>query len=332
MPASISRRITFGLGLLAVFFHAPVGAQEPRVFVGATTKMAAPGEAGQVAATQETLQATEAAVAGELIKALDIEYVDRVSMDALFAELQLSAASAFDATTGAARGLLGRIDFLVVIEAAAPTTVRLRTIDVESGAVKAMGLCEATPGWFSGSTFDFSACLAPFAEQTVAVARQRLDTKKIEAKRAAEEAQARAERRADEERRRAEEEAAAAQARERELAADEQRRIDAEQQAETQRRAEAERRATLQARVDQLRPEYERALNKLSEEIRFWNEMDRMMEGTGQTFRPEIEVARSSATAKIDECAYYFDAVQPDRLRTCIGQLQSIATKLESLH
>lgn len=81
-----------------------------------------------------------------------------------------------------------------------------------------------------------------------------------------------------------------------------------------------------------MRPEYEQALNEVSAEIRFWNEMERMMEGTGQTFRPEIEVARSSATAKIDECAYYFDAVQPDRLRTCIGQLQSIATKLGSLH
>ena len=60
--------------------------------------------------------------------------------------------------------------------------------------------------------------------------------------------------------------------------------------------------------------------------------MEAMMAATGERFRPEIEVARSNAAAKIDECGFYFDHTQPGKLQACITQLEQAATRLKSFH
>ena len=81
-------------------------------------------------------------MAQEFVNTGDIDYLDRMNTDALFRELHLSQSAAFNASSGALKGLLGRLDFLVVIDSAEPTTARVRLIDVESGAVRALETCK----------------------------------------------------------------------------------------------------------------------------------------------------------------------------------------------
>jgi hypothetical protein len=277
-----------------------LNAQEPRVSLGAVTKLAAQVESEQARETLEFLSMTEAHAAAAFIKATDIEYMDRGSMDSLLADLRLSSSSAFDTSTGPAPGLLGRLDFLVVVEAALPTSVRLRTIDLESGAVKAMSICEAEAGWFGGSSVDYSECLSPFVTQTLSVARQRLATKKLEA----------------------EQEAAATRAREEERLESERRRQEAEERAEQQRQEGRRQRAARQREINQIRPEYE--------EIMFWDEMTQMLAESGNTFRPEIAETLATARSKRRECTNHFNDLRSSELRSCVVELNREVDALES--
>ena len=216
-------------------------AEDARVSLGAVTKLSAQVETEQTRETLDLLSLTEAHTAAAFIKATDIGYLDRGSMDALLAELRLSSSGAFDSSSGPARGLLGRLDFLVVIEAALPTSIRLRAIDVKSGAVTSTGICETQTGWLGGRSVDYAECVSPFVDQTLSVARQRLATKKLEAERAAAATLAR-----EEERLEAESAANRAQAEAR-LDAERRMREDKEN-ADRQRREEMRQRAARQLR------------------------------------------------------------------------------------
>ena len=250
------------------------------------------------------------------------------------AELRLSSSGAFDSSSGPARGLLGRLDFLVVIEAALPTSIRLRAIDVKSGAVKSTGICETQTGWLGGRSVDYAECVSPFVDQTLSVARQRLATKKLEAERAAAAALAR-----EEERLEAESAANRAQAearldaerrmREDKENADRQRREEMRQRAarqaeiDRQRREEMRQRAARQAEIDRMRLDYESAISRATKEIIFWDDMTKMLAEAGNTFRPEISVTLENAKSKRRSCNRYFDDHQPTRLRTCLAELNS---------
>ena len=291
-------------------------AEDARVSLGAVTKLSAQIETEQTRETLDLLSLTEAHTAAAFIKATDIGYLDRGSMDALLAELRLSSSGAFDSSSGPARGLLGRLDFLVVIEAALPTSIRLRAIDVKSGAVKSTGICETQTGWLGGRSVDYAECVSPFVDQTLSVARQRLATKKIEAERAAAAALAR-----EEERLEAESAANRAQAEAR-LDAERRMREDKEN-ADRQRREEMRQRAARQAEIDRMRLDYESAISRATKEIIFWDDMTKMLAEAGNTFRPEISVTLENAKSKRRSCNRYFDDHQPTRLRTCLAELNS---------
>ena len=291
-------------------------AEDARVSLGAVTKLSAQVETEQTRETLDLLSLTEAHTAAAFIKATDIGYLDRGSMDALLAELRLSSSGAFDSSSGPARGLLGRLDFLVVIEAALPTSIRLRAIDVKSGAVKSTGICETQTGWLGGRSVDYAECVSPFVDQTLSVARQRLATKKLEAERAAAAALAR-----EEERLEAESAANRAQAEAR-LDAERRMREDKEN-ADRQRREEMRQRAARQAEIDRMRLDYESAISRATKEIIFWDDMTKMLAEAGNTFRPEISVTLENAKSKRRSCNRYFDDHQPTRLRTCLAELNS---------
>ena len=291
-------------------------AEDARVSLGAVTKLSAQIETEQTRETLDLLSLTEAHTAAAFIKATDIGYLDRGSMDALLAELRLSSSGAFDSSSGPARGLLGRLDFLVVIEAALPTSIRLRAIDVKSGAVKSTGICETQTGWLGGRSVDYAECVSPFVDQTLSVARQRLATKKLEAERAAAAALAR-----EEERLEAESAANRAQA---EAGLDAERRMrEDKENADRQRREEMRQRAARQAEIDRMRLDYESAISRATKEIIFWDDMTKMLAEAGNTFRPEISVTLENAKSKRRSCNRYFDDHQPTRLRTCLAELNS---------
>jgi hypothetical protein len=113
-----------GLGMLITMWSQSVEAEQPKVSIGAIIRLPAQIEAEQARETQALLSTTEARAAEAFIQATDIEYLDRVSMDSLVGELQLSCTSLFNSSTGPASGLLGRLDFLVIVESTVPTSIQ----------------------------------------------------------------------------------------------------------------------------------------------------------------------------------------------------------------
>jgi hypothetical protein len=140
------RRNSFVAGTL--FLAAGLfGQAQNRVNVGAVTKdTGAPASPSELRDTQLFLSTLETQVAAECIKFDDLDYMDRSSVDQVFQELKLSSDAAFDPSSGALRGLLGRLDFLIVIDASSPRIARLRALDIQTGAVRAIAVCRQTRG------------------------------------------------------------------------------------------------------------------------------------------------------------------------------------------
>lgn len=71
----------------------------------------------------------------------NVTYQDRTATAELLREVHMSSGRDFDPTSGALRGLMGRLDYLVVIDAIDPSTAKMRLIDVETGSVKGVETC-----------------------------------------------------------------------------------------------------------------------------------------------------------------------------------------------
>jgi hypothetical protein len=204
---------------------------EPRVSVGAVTKYSGAPSSSDRQRCQDFLDLLETQLAGEFVKSPEIDYLDRSSLDDVFQELHLGSDIAFDPSSGALRGLLGRLDFLIVAAASSPSSARVRVLDVETGRVKAVAICQPRTSILGGLSAAAPECIASIVSQTssavktrLALKRQRL-MKAAAAKRAAEEQRTklaqqereeerkRAQREKEEETRRAQEEQTAAQQR-----------------------------------------------------------------------------------------------------------------------
>ena len=116
---------------------AVAGAQQSVVSVGAITKytgvLTSREDVKDLKEINGFLNSLESQLAGEFVKYPDVEYLDRTNTEDIFEELHLSSKSAFDPSSGALRGLMGRLDFLAVIDSSEPMSARLRLIDVQSG-------------------------------------------------------------------------------------------------------------------------------------------------------------------------------------------------------
>lgn len=163
--------IKFSAALILVGWCLITQAEDGNISVGAVTKysgiLAGQEDVKGLKDLNEFLNVLESQVAREFVNHGDIDYLDRMNTEEVFQELHLSSNSAFNTSSGALKGLLGRLDFLVVIDSAEPATARIRLIDVETGAVKALETCKRKTSLF-GFTQDGSAdCVAPFVSRTV---------------------------------------------------------------------------------------------------------------------------------------------------------------------
>jgi len=84
----------------------------------------------------------ESDLAGKLSSLHGVSYQDRTATAELLHEVHMTTGRDFDQTTGALRGLMGKLDFLVVIDAVDARTARMKLIDVETGSVKGVANCQ----------------------------------------------------------------------------------------------------------------------------------------------------------------------------------------------
>jgi hypothetical protein len=85
----------------------------------------------------------ESDLAGKVAEMRGVAYQDRTATAELLNEVHMSSGRDFDSYTGALRGLMGRLDFLIVIDAINPSAARMRLIDVQSGSVKGVESCSS---------------------------------------------------------------------------------------------------------------------------------------------------------------------------------------------
>jgi hypothetical protein len=280
-----------------------------------TGSVASPGDAKE---SHEFLAALESQLAAEALKYSDITYLDRANIDQIFHEIHLSSSSQFDPTTGSLAGLLGRLDELVVIDSSGPNDARLRLIEVETGAVRAVGNCKRPTSFFGSSSDAVAACIQPFALQASLVARKRLSVKQDRLNRRAEAQREQDQQRASEAKQAAEQQAAY------------------NRQAQRQREAEAEEarqeqqaRAQAEVETNAIRPSLDSALARLSSENSFWRDLGQQLSNSGRSLRPEIRSSLDGANKEAAVCNSLVQRVLANQLQDCVAELTHRLDHLE---
>ena len=136
--------------------------------VGAITRDAGlyvgPSDLASMRGVNRYLVLLESDLASKVSSMRNVTYQDRTATAELLHEVHMSSGRDFDPTSGALRGLMGRLDFLVVIDAVDQSTAKMRLIDVESGSVKGVETC-------SKRVSDNSACIIAMQHRIEAAAR-----------------------------------------------------------------------------------------------------------------------------------------------------------------
>lgn len=154
---------------LAVAQNVPILIVHP-LAVGAITRdtglYTGPGDMGTMKGVNRYLVLLESDLASKVSSMHNVTYQDRTATAELLHEVHMSSGRDFDPTSGALRGLMGRLDFLIVIDAIDPSTAKMRLIDVETGSIKGIETC-------SKRTSDNSACIVAMQHRIEAAARDR---------------------------------------------------------------------------------------------------------------------------------------------------------------
>lgn len=310
--------------LLCLSLCAISGAQEVTVSVGAITKYSGIATNEQdvkdIKSINEFLNTLESQLAKEFVNNTEVQYLDRMNTDAIFRELHLSSNTNFDASSGALRGLLGRLDFLIVIDSAKPSTARIRLLDVQSGAVKAIESCTEQSWIMSLASKGPPDCVVPFVKHSIGAMHAKKTSKEEQARqRAAAEVAA-------------QKQAALEQQRERERAA-EQAKVLANATLEARKVAERETAAEAQIteRLTSMRPDLDDAISRLSTQNDFWRDLSRQLANAGQSLRPSISSFLKTANLDADRCSQLYNARDPDELHGCITKLDGDLEKLDKL-
>jgi len=270
----------------------------------------------------------ETQLAASLVGAKDVDYLDRSNLDALLREVHLSSNSVFDQSSGALRGLLGRLDFLIVIEASTATTARVRVVNVETGAVKGIAICEVPTNFFGLPSKATPDCVPRVLEQTVAAAKAQSAVKQNRLAKAA------AERQAEEQAKAERGKKAASQQQEADRKRAGQERAAKEQKAENdRRRAEAEdadrkQQAEIERQLDVLRPRYDDATARISAESARWEGVRRSLASSGLGLRSDVESTLSNARRTADRCSGLLSSRNPEQLSNCLNRLDNILYQL----
>jgi flagellar biosynthesis GTPase FlhF len=309
---------------------------ELKVSVGAVTKYSGSYSSSERQRCQDFLDILETQLAAEFVKLPELDYVDRSSLDEVFHELHLSSDIAFDTSSGALRGLLSRLDLLIVAVASSPSSARVRVLDVETGAVKGVAICQPRTSIFGGLSATAPECIATIISQTSSAAKARLTLKRqrlmkaAAAERAAEEQRTMLAQKEKEEERAAEEQRIklAQKEKEEERERAQQALIAAQEQAKEEAAAQ-QRQAEIEQQISAARPKYEDAITRLSGETAFWNQIAEELRRQGGSLRPEIRSALESAHMTADRCGESFKVGKPDVLNTCIGELNRKLDQME---
>src|SRR5580704_13828387 len=155
-------------------------AQEPQhlsVNIGTVTRYSGSLPQSEAHDCQDFLANLELQMAAEFAKNSGVQYLDRGNLNQIFHEVHLSSGSLFDSSSGALRGLLGRLDYLIVAEASSPKAARVRVLDVETGAVKVATMCQPHTTIFGSVSTTPPDCISTIVGQVASLARVRLGVK-----------------------------------------------------------------------------------------------------------------------------------------------------------
>lgn len=313
--------------ILAASMTLSLGAQDT-VNVGAVLKYTGlPSNSTELKNTNLYLQALEPQTASETIKLSGVRYIDRVSVDQIFREKNLSEDMAFNPSSGALRGLLGRLDILIVIDATDSITARLRAIDLEDGSVRAINTCKR--GLFSRPSDGAPDCIKAFVSGLLPITKE-LSSKKTQ-------------RRVDEQQ--AESQRLAKQASDARAAVAAQRALDTKTKAEAERQrqkgeadAEALRQkkdedarvlAEKRATIAKLRPDLDDADARLQSANDFWGRMSQTLAAQGRGLRSDVQTTLRSANTTAQKCTGLSQNLDGDGLKVCISDLSGKLEKLD---
>ena len=285
--------------LLCLTSVAMSSAQEVTVSVGAVTKYSGIAsnekDLKDLKHINDFLNTIEAQFAKEFINHSEVEYLDRMNTEAIFRELHLSSNANFDASSGALHGLLGRLDFLIVIDSATPSTARVRLLDVQSGAVKAIESCTQKSSILGLASQGPSDCIAPFLTHSIAVMHSKKATKEDKARQQAA-ARATAQKQAALAQRRVQEQAAKV-AKEQAKAAQE-AKLAAEQEAAAQMK--------ITERLSAIKPHLDDALARFSAQNDFWHDLAQQLASSGLSLKPTISSALRATNHDASRCRQFY--------------------------
>jgi hypothetical protein len=308
------------LSLLAVALWAPASGQEPNVDTGAVMKYTGlNASVEEVKQSREFLSTLEAQLAASFARSSGVEYIDRSNLAELFREHRLSSGDEFNPSTGPLKGLLGKLDYLIVIEASGPDTARLRIIDVETGSVKSTSVCSnrsAIARLFS--TSNTPECISSLVDRTLVLAKGRLIVKRDRVLKEADQSQ-KAEKKVVEEKKKRDEEQRQAELK----TAAEQEEVNRRTQEEEQNRQQAE------AEVSRIKPRYEDVTAKVSSEDAFWEGLDAQLRSSGHSLRPEIRSLLNSVHAKANRCEALLANLQAADANACLNQIDKQLDELD---
>jgi len=302
---------------LASIFMAASNAQKPSVSVGAVTKytgvITSNDDVKELKSINSYLNSLESQLASEFVKYPEVQYLDRTNTENIFHELHLSSNSAFNPSSGAIRGLLGRLDFLTVIDSSESSNARLRLIDVETGAVKAIENCKRVTSFFGTPSDAPASCITPFVTHARAV---------VQAKQAEKES-------------RIQHQTAQQQAARRQAAA-QQDALRKQEAAQQLQHAEAQKQqALVQAELEHqlaiIKPDLDNALSRLSTADMFWHNFSKQLAASGISLRSEIQTALNTANADGARCQRLVAQMKPTEARTCSVELNHHLDTLDAM-
>jgi hypothetical protein len=303
--------------LMMVAFLAVADAQQPTVSVGGITKytgvLTSRDDVKDFKDINNFLNSVESQLAAEFVKYPDVEYLDRTNTEDIFRELHLSSNASFDSSSGALRGLMGRLDFLAVVDSSEPAYARLRLIDVQSGAVKAIETCKRSKSFFGTPSDAPLDCIAPFVSRSRIV---------VQAKRV--EKQARLQRQALQN----QEAKKQAEAQQKQVALEkqaEQKQLDQEQQAQTLAQTQ------LETEIAGVKPDLDDALARLSTANTFWSNFSQQLASSGISLRSTIRTALNTANADGAKCQQLLSQMKPSEVKVCTSQLNRHLDRLDAM-
>jgi flagellar biosynthesis GTPase FlhF len=301
-----------------------------RISVGSVTKYTGgPVKLEELKQDELYLSTLESQTASALINSKSLDYLDRTSVEQIFQELNLTSDVAFNSSSGALRGLLGRLDFLIVIDGSSPALARMRGIDLESGAVRATATCKRSPSLFGGPEDGNESCVHQLVNEMQAAMADAAGRKerRIQQQAAEHEAVKAAEQKAAELEAKKRDDAAREQ--KKEAAAARAQAAEEERQAKEEEAKQEHLNEKLDAQLTGIRPDLEDAQARLTSANAFWSGIQREMAGRGQSLRPEIQTRLRAANANRARCQTFLESRQPDNLASCIHELNKRLDELE---